>query len=166
MRPLRWHWRRWRRRVPFFWMLSVALAGVTGLAVFRMVGAASAAAAQYGSLVRVPVVARSVSVGSVVGGDDVTWRRVPRAFVPAHAAHRPVGAVAVAPLVVGEVVVEDRLAPAGLRGAAAVVVARTAVVVEVDHDRVTVAVPAADAPTVAYALTRGAVTLALVGAAP
>src|SRR5438105_15718582 len=121
MRPLRWHWRRWRRRVPFFWMLSVALAGVTGLAVFRMVGAASAASAQYGSLVRVPVVARSVSVGSVVGGDDVTWRRVPRAFVPAHAAHRPVGAVAVAPLVVGEVVVEDRLAPAGLRGAAALV---------------------------------------------
>ena len=50
--------------------------------------------------------------------------------------------------------------------ATAAVVARTAVVVEVDHDRVTVAVPAADAPTVAYALTRGAVTLALVGGAP
>src|SRR4051795_4476168 len=178
MRPLRWHWRRWRHRVPFFWVFSVALAGVTGLAVFRMVETAETAAAQYGSLVRVPVVARRVAVGTVVGADDVTWRRMPRAFLPAGPAARPVGRVAVAPLVVGEVVVEDRLAPSGLRGAAALVppgmralsvrpdpvgpslragdrvdvlatvdsapaalVARAAVVVEVDHDRVTVAVP-------------------------
>ena len=204
MRPLRWHWRRWRHRVPLFWTVSVVLAAFTGLAMFRMVAVASEAAARYGSLERVPVVVRSVGVGSVVGSGDVTWRAVPRAFVPRGGAARAVvGRVAVAPLVVGEVVVEDRLAPRGLRGAAALVppgmravsvrpdpvvpslrvgdrvdvlatvgdtpaavVARTAVVVEVDHDRVTVAVPAADAPSVAYALTRGAVTLALVGAAP
>src|SRR2546422_907021 len=77
------HWRRWRHRVPLFWVLSVVLASVTGLAVFRMLAVADAAAARYGSLVPVPVVARPVGVGSVVGADDVTWRHVPRAFLPA-----------------------------------------------------------------------------------
>ena len=122
MRRFRWY-RRLRRRVPVFWFVSVVLAGLTGLMVFELVSSAAASASRYGSLVSVPVVARPVSAGAVVGRSDVAWRPVPRAFLPAASlvARDPVGRAAVVALVPGEVVVQSRLAPFGLRGAAALV---------------------------------------------
>lgn len=119
----RYHrWRRWRRRPAVYWTTVTAVALVAGLSAARVTAHAEAAATRYGAMVMVPVAARGVAVGSTVGSADVRWRRMPRAFVPgARPARHPAGRVAVAALVPGEVVVEDRLAPSGLHGAAALV---------------------------------------------
>jgi Flp pilus assembly protein CpaB len=192
-----------RRHPALFWLFAVVLSGVTGLVVLRLVGEAQAAAARYGALLAVPVTSGPVGAGDVVQRSDIVWRREPRAFLPAAAVARtPVGRTAIVPLVAGEVVLDARLAPRGMRGPPALVppgaralavpvgpssppvargdrvdvlatldgstpptfaVAARAVVVEAAPTRVTVAVSAEEAPRVAYAITRGAVTLALDG---
>lgn len=197
-------WRRLRRRPALFWMVAAALSLGTGLMVLRLLDNAAAAAARYGSLTSVPVVVRPVPAGDVLRPGDIAWRQVPRAFLPASApAKAPIGHAALVPLLVGEVIVDQRLAPTGLRGGAALipagdralavplaagaptvapgdhvdvlatiegsdpptsVAARSALVVEVREQSATVAVTADEAPAVAFALARGAVTLALVGA--
>lgn len=199
-----------RSRLPF-WVLTLGLAAATGLFVARLVEEAAAAAARYGGLRPVPVVLRSVEAGQVIGPADVAHRQVPAAFVPpGEVAREPVGRTALVPLLPGEVLLRARLAPWGLRGAAALLPAGTralavpagpggrpplrpgdrvdvlatferdtepegarptfavasgALVVAVDDDdeTVTVAVPAADAPRLAFAVAAGSVTLALTG---
>ena len=211
---------RFRLSFPFFlrrfpvgyWACALALTVVTGLVVARAVGAASEAASQYGALVRVPVVARPVDAGAVIGAGDVSVRLVPRSLVPAgvvSGVNDAVGRAALVPLVPGEAVQAGRLAPTGLRGVAALLpagaralaipvgpgtpplergdhvdvlasfepsdapdagpptfaVAVGAPVLAVASDgekAVTVAVSADEAPRVAFAITHGAVTLALV----
>jgi len=188
-----------------FWVWAVSLSALTGLVVLHLLGRAEAGAARYGSLRLVAVATRPVAAGQVVQAPDVAWRRVPRAFLPASpVARAPVGHSAVVALVAGEVVLEARLAPWGVRGPAALMppgaralavpvgpssppvasgdrvdvlatvdgstpptfaVAGRAIVVEVAPSRVTVAVSAEEAPRVAFAITRGAVTLALDGPA-
>lgn len=204
--PPRWRMRmrRWRRHPIVGVVAVVGLAASGGLTLGRVAAHTRAEAVRYGSAVRVPVAVRTLAVGDTVGEGDVEFRRVPRAFVPAgHAARRPVGHVVVATVVAGEVVVEDRLAPTGLHGAAALVpagwralavpsgpgtprvgrgdhvdllaatgdgdgpstvVGHGAVVVEVSDQAVTVALSQSDAPSLAAALARGAVSIALIGA--
>ena len=203
------------RRFPVvYWLCAAALAAVTGLTVARAVGTAEASAARYGSLVRVPVVLRSVDAGAVLRAGDVEERVVPRALLPAGpVARSPVGRVALVPLVPGDVVLAARVAPSGLRGIAALLpegaralsvpvgpgtpplevgdhvdvlaslepsddpkagpptfaVALDAPVLAVGRDgekSVTVAVSPEDAPRVAFAVTQGAVVLALTSPAP
>ena len=104
------------------WLVIGAVALTSGLMVLRLTTRAELAADRYGSVMTVPVATRSVAAGDTVHDSDVQWRRVPRACLPnGVAARHPTGRVVVSPLVAGEVVVEDRLAPAGLRGAAALV---------------------------------------------
>jgi Flp pilus assembly protein CpaB len=206
--------RRLFRRSPLpFWVLTLGLAAGTGLFVARLVDEASAAATRYGRLRAVPVVVRPVQAGQVVGPADVARRSVPAAFVPAgEVTGDAAGRVALVPLVPGEVLLQARLAPWGLRGAAALLppgtralavpagpggrpplqpgdrvdvlatfehgeaegarptfaVASGALVVHVDDDdeTVTVAVPAGDAPRLAFALTAASVTLALSAGPP
>lgn len=197
------------RRFPVgYWLVAIGLTAFTGLTVARVVGAAEASAARYGSLVRVPVAVRPVEPGAVVRADDVSVRSVPRSLVPAGVARAPAGQAALVALVPGEVLVDARLAPKGLRGVAALLppgaralaipvgpgtpplergdhvdvlasfeptddpdagpptfpVAESAPVLATDTDKtVTVAVSPEEAPRVAFAITHGAVTLALTG---
>ncbi|MFP5377641.1 MAG: Flp pilus assembly protein CpaB [Acidimicrobiia bacterium] len=199
---------RLRRSPVPFWVLAVALALATGLAVARLAGEAAARADRLGGLVDVPVATRPVAVGAVLRGADVEVRSLPAAAVPrGPVAPSPAGRVAVVPLAPGEVVLAAKLAPEGLAGVAALVppghralavpvdrgglslrpghrvdvlatfdvageeaagaptfpVARAALVVDAGEETVTVAVTPDEAPRVAFALARGAVTLALAG---
>ena len=109
------------RRSPLpFWALAVALSLLTGLAVARLVGQASARAAALGGLVAVPVAARPVDAGTVLRPADVTMRRLPAAAVPrGRPARSPAGRVVLVPLATGEVVLAAKVAPDGVRGVAA-----------------------------------------------
>ena len=113
---------RLRRSPVPFWALAVALSLVTGLAVARLVGDASAGAARLGGLVDVPVAARPVDAGTPLRPTDVAVRRLPAALLPdARLARSPAGRVAVVPLAAGEVLLATKLAPDGVRGVAALV---------------------------------------------
>lgn len=211
--------RRWIgrvRRSPFTWWTLALVAAV--LAVSRIGAAADAADARrrsWGESVEVVVAVRPLQPGDVVSSGDTRLEHWPAAVVPAGALHEPpTGAVVVAALVAGEAVVEQRLAPDGLSGVAALIppghravavpvagggygteapplargdrvdvlatfevldadlgddppagpVAQAALVVDVGDAAITVAVAEADASRVAFAVARGTVTLALVGA--
>ena len=113
---------RLHRRPLVFWALAVGLSVVTGLTVSRVVGEAAARAERLGGLREVPVAARPVDAGQVLGEGDVTMRRLPAAAVPdGPLARSPVGHTTLVPLARGEVVLESKLAPFGLKGVAALV---------------------------------------------
>jgi Flp pilus assembly protein CpaB len=106
---------------------------VAALVVGGVASRAETARRQWGES-RVVVVARhELPLGVVVAADDVGWQRLPVVAVPAGAVtESPAGRIVAAPVYPGEVVVEDRLAPGGARGVAALVpVGRRAVAVPV-----------------------------------
>lgn len=111
------------RRSPLpFWVLTLALALLTGVTVTRLVRDASERAARLGGLVDVPVAARAVEAGTPLRSVDVTERRLPADALPrSRVAATPVGRVTLVALVPGEVVLASKLAPDGLRGVAALV---------------------------------------------
>ena len=112
------------RRSPLpFWLLSLALAGLTGLTVSRLVDEAAGRAAALGGLVDTPVAARPVGVGRALRAADVEVRRLPASLLPrGRLARAPwAGRVAVVPLAAGEVLLAAKLAPDGLSGVAALV---------------------------------------------
>ena len=112
--------RAFRRSPIAYWSLTLLLAATTGLVVARLVARAEAAAARYGSLRVVPVVVRPVGPGEVLEPADVVARPVPAAFLPSGTFPAdPVGHAALVPLLPGEVVVREKLAPWGVQGAAA-----------------------------------------------
>lgn len=127
--------RRMRRSPVPFWLLAAAAAVATGGTVARLVGEASARADRLGGLVAVPVAARPVEAGAVLRPADVAVRRLPAALLPrGRVAEAPAGRSAVVPLVPGEVVLASKLAPAGVRGVAALIPpGRRALAVPVDH---------------------------------
>ena len=122
-------WRRrfraWRRRSSFaWWATAVALVLVTGAVVRAGVVRSTAVLDELGPMRDVLVVVRPVDIGHVVDEGDVTLARRPSATVPDGAVDDAddedvVGRVALVPLVPGEVVLASKLAPDGLRGAAA-----------------------------------------------
>lgn len=98
--------------------LPVAL--VLGLVTALFVHAQVAGAARWGAMRRVPVVARPVAAGRLIGPDDVRLVDIPSAAVPdAPVASDAVGRAALAPLSVGEVLLALRVAPG--KGLAALV---------------------------------------------
>ena len=109
------------RRVPaLYWILSLGLAACTSVTVFRLAAAADARARYWGTHAEVPVASRPVPAGALIQPDDVETRRVPEALLPqSEVVSDPVGLTAIVPLLPGEVLVEAKLAPAGVRGAAA-----------------------------------------------
>lgn len=125
MPPPRSRWRRplrsrLRRAPAIWWTAALVLAAATGLAVDSALTQAGALADRFGELREVPVAARAVSPGEVVGADGVRLERRPASLLPAAPPARdPAERVAVVALVPGEVIVEPKLAPAGRRGAAA-----------------------------------------------
>ena len=113
---------RLRRSGLPYWVASLTLAGITGLLVTGVVDAAQARAARFGDLRTVLVTTRAVEAGQVLTAEDVAERSVPAALLPDGVPTTEVaGRAALVPLLAGEVVVDERLAPTGLRGAAALV---------------------------------------------
>lgn len=195
----------------------VALA--TALAVGLLVRSGTEARHHWGTARPVVVAQRDLTPGEVVDASAVELRQLPVAVIGDEALDtEPIGSVVRYPIIAGEPLVRDRLAPQGVSGVAAlvpdgdravsvptglgrpplhagdrvdllVVVASTgdiygqsadpaqdlasgepafplvsaAPVVDVNEQAVTVAVPSADAPRVAYAIANGVVVLALTG---
>jgi Flp pilus assembly protein CpaB len=105
-----------------FWIGVAVLAVVTWSVVAGIVSRAQAQAARFGSLRAVVVVVRPLETGAVVADEDVVVREIPLAFLADDSVGSPaeaVGHTAVAPLYPGQAVVRDQLAPAGLKGVAA-----------------------------------------------
>lgn len=109
------------RRVPaLYWILAVGLAACTSVTVFRLAAAADARARYWGTLAEVPVVDRPIGAGETIEAADFRLRAVPEALLPeSTVVFEPVGLTAVVPLVPGEVIIEAKVGPAGLQGAAA-----------------------------------------------
>ena len=109
------------RRVPaLYWILALGLAACTSVTIFRLAAAADARARYWGTHAEVPVVVSAVVAGGTVGASDFEMRRVPESLLPqSDVVSDPVGLTAIVPLWPGEVLVEAKLAPAGVDGAAA-----------------------------------------------
>jgi Flp pilus assembly protein CpaB len=116
-------------RSPFaFWFGVAGLVIVTWSVVAGTLGRAQAEADRFGSLRAAVVVTRSVEAGAVVSRSDVEVREVPAAFLPkasVPSVEEVAGRTAVAPLFTGQAVVREQLAPAGLKGVAALLPADT-----------------------------------------
>ncbi len=111
---------RLARRPSLFWLAAVVLAALTGLTVARLLGQAQEAAARWGETRPTLVATADLAPGAVVGAADAVLERRPAALVPAGALDRLAeGQTVAAPIMAGEAVVAERLAPAGLSPLAA-----------------------------------------------
>lgn len=193
------------RRRPRLRRLASVAAGLLAAGLVHTTLSGAAAERDRWERAGVVVSAADLPAGHRLGPDDVEERSLPLVAVPDGAVDAaPVGQVLRHPVRRGEVLVQDRLAPAGLRGVAArlpdghravalpadpsvtpplepgdrvdvlvsvdptavsgaptFVLAPGALVLDVGELAVTVAVPATDAPRVAFAAATGSVALAL-----
>lgn len=115
------------RRHPRLWWLAVAACALTAGTITSSLGRrAEQAQAAWGDTAPVLVVSRNLAPGAPVGLDDVEVVDRPIATIPHTALHAlPRGAVTLAAVFAGEVLVEGRLAPSGLHGVAAMLPAGT-----------------------------------------
>ena len=98
------------------------LAVATGLLVTSLVTSAEAARDRWGRTRPVVVATRDLSPGDTIEGSDVEVRTLPEAAAGSTALREaPTGAVVSQPVVAGEALVGQRLAPDGLSGVAALV---------------------------------------------
>jgi pilus assembly protein CpaB len=114
--------RRITRSPIAYWAAVAVLAAITGLFVTRLVADAQAQRTRFGALRRVAIATRTLDAGHLLTTGDVAVRVVPRAFVPegtADSARGLLGRTVVVPVFAGEAVLEAHLAPAGVRGIAA-----------------------------------------------
>ena len=112
--------RRIRRATFRYWAVVAVLMFLTFELVGRVHSSARAAVAKHGTTETVWVAARHVTAGEVLRQGDVRRVEIPTAFLPhGEAARRVEGQATTVPLVAGEVVLAARLAPSGVRGAAA-----------------------------------------------
>ncbi|MGQ0617359.1 MAG: Flp pilus assembly protein CpaB [Acidimicrobiia bacterium] len=123
-RPRRRPAPRLRRLLRRPWVrLTVAVSTAAMAAV--VTGSASADAErsrqQWGEAETVAVATRRLAAGETVPADAVTHTRWPRAMVPSGTATDPAGRMATATIVAGEAFLDERLAPGGLGGLAALV---------------------------------------------
>ncbi|MDD9372361.1 MAG: SAF domain-containing protein [Acidimicrobiales bacterium] len=127
-----------------------------------------AGAPPVGAVVRHPVLAGEPLVAARLAPDGLTGAA---ALVPAgwRAVAVPLGPAGAPPVVTGDLVDVLAVTPTAIDGAdqgrePAFALVEQAAVVDVSDDAITVAVPGDDAPRVAWALSNGAVVLALAGA--
>jgi Flp pilus assembly protein CpaB len=114
--------RRLARSPLVFWSAAATLAAVTALFVAGTVNTAAARAARYGTPRAVVIATRDLDAGSVIRRRDTEVRRLPAALVPrGSVAEPPVGRAVVVPVFRGEPLLRQKLAPWGVRGAAALV---------------------------------------------
>ena len=106
---------RMRRRPLVYWLLTGALALVTGLIVSNAVAGAREVRADYGTARAVVVAARDIPAGATIEPSDLEVEQRPIAVVPAGAlTEPPIGQVATATIVAGEPLVESRVAGHGM----------------------------------------------------
>jgi Flp pilus assembly protein CpaB len=114
-------WRRSPSRVGR-WVLAAGLAVLAAALFTHLTGQATDTVAGWGHTRSVIVARRDLAPGQVVATDDIVRRDLPDAAVPASAlVDDPTGRVVTSPIIVGEVVSRQRLAPDGLQGIAALV---------------------------------------------
>lgn len=108
-------------RLPMLWWISVLLlATLTGIFMARLAGAAQQQALQFGPAKAVPVATRAVQPGEIVSGASVEHRNIPDSLLPSvPVATNPVGRTAAVHIFEGEVLLEAKLGPKGIRGPAA-----------------------------------------------
>lgn len=108
---------------PLVRRVAVALlAAATGLVVTSMITSAEAARDRWGRARAVVVATRDLAPGDTIDGSNVEVRNLPEAAAsPTALREPPTGAVVSQPVVAGEALVEQRLAPGGLSGVAALV---------------------------------------------
>jgi Flp pilus assembly protein CpaB len=100
----------------------LALALATALVVASVVRAGDEARRRWGTTTPVAVAVRDLAPGDAVTAGAVEVRDLPEAVVPSGALDEaPAGAIARQPVVAGEALVAERLAPHGLAGTAALV---------------------------------------------
>ena len=109
------------RRVPaLYWILALGMAACTSIAIFRLAAAADARARYWGTLASVPVVTAPIAAGAIIDTADFEMRSLPESLLPSSGVvFEPAGLTAILPLWPGEVLVEAKLAPAGVDGPAA-----------------------------------------------
>lgn len=109
-----------RRRPQLWWLLVISIALTAGWLAAAVAAGAERTRAGWGATEAVVVVEHARQAGDELRPGDVTIAERPRAMVPSGALDAlPSGAVLRADVVAGEVLVADRLAPAGLTGVAA-----------------------------------------------
>ncbi|MEA3020479.1 MAG: pilus assembly protein CpaB [Actinomycetota bacterium] len=114
--PLR---RSLRRPIPF-WIVACVLTALTVMTVMHVTGAAAAERDRWGARRAAVVARRDLAPGVALRPGDVVVRMLPAALVPAGAlTDAPAGQVVAAWIGRGEVVLNRRLAPAGLSATAA-----------------------------------------------
>lgn len=110
-----------RRRPSLFWVAAVVLAALTGLIMARFVAGAQQGAARWGEMRPTLVATTDLAPGTALGPADAEVRSLPRSVVPAAALDQLAdGQVVAEPILAGEAVVADRLAPSGLSPTAAI----------------------------------------------
>jgi Flp pilus assembly protein CpaB len=118
--PVRRWVRRARRSPTAWWSAAAAVAVLAATRLSAIDDEAEARRAAWGEAVTVAVAARDLAAGDVIGPGDVVVDEWPRAMVPDRAVEEPpIGRTVAAPIVVGEAVVSDRVAPEGLSDVAA-----------------------------------------------
>lgn len=114
--------RRFSRSPLAFWLALATLVVLTWSVIAGMLGRAQAQADRFGSVRNVVVVTRALEIGAVVAPGDVGLRETPAAFVPAGwlgTTDEAVARTTVSRLFPGQVLLREQLAPAGLKGVAA-----------------------------------------------
>ena len=112
--------RQMRRATIRYWAIVAVLMFLTFELVGRVHASARAAVEKHGTTELVWVATREVAAGEVLQEDDVRRVEIPTAFLPhGEPARRAAGQATTVPLFAGEVVLTRRLAPSGVRGAAA-----------------------------------------------
>jgi Flp pilus assembly protein CpaB len=126
---------RLHRHGVLWWLAAAALAVSTAAWILSLSNRAEATLAAYGRRTTVVVATRSMDAGHVVRAGDVRRRSQPAGLVPPGALREPpIGRTVAAAIVEGEVVVRERVAPAGRSGIAALLPPGTrAVAVPVDQ---------------------------------
>jgi Flp pilus assembly protein CpaB len=102
--------------------MVAVLALTTGLVAASLVRSADAARDRWGATRPVAVATRDLVPGDVIDGASAELRDLPQAVTgPAALGEVPAGAVVRHPIMAGEALVAERLAPQGLTGVAALV---------------------------------------------
>ncbi len=109
-----------RRQPLLFWAFALVAAASTYLVVHSALSTTVEGAAAYGDLVSVPVAQRDLASGELIAEGDISITLLPNDLVPDGAVDlSPVGQSVRHPIVAGEAVVTQRLAPHGAVGVAA-----------------------------------------------
>jgi Flp pilus assembly protein CpaB len=114
---------RRRRPVPAttlpYWVAALACAGLAAVVVGGLASHGASATRRWGTQTTVEVAVRDLVRGHIVTAGDLVARAWPVALLPGAAARSPVGRVVTEPILGGEVVAEERLAPNGVSPVAA-----------------------------------------------